>query len=209
MKVLMPQLLKTLIVAVLVLMVAPSTALAHCDTMDGPVVKAAQQAVRTRNINFVLIWIQQKDEVEVRQAFQQTIIVRRLSREARQLADQFFFETVVRLHRAGEGQSYTGLKPAGTDLGAVIPAADRAIDNNAIEPLLKLFPDINRQEIISRFNEVITSKNFRTNDVVAGRQYVGAYTSFLEYIEQLYERISAKHHHWESKLSFTRSSAST
>ncbi len=174
------------------LMVAPLTAMAHCDTMDGPVVKAAQQAVRTRNINFVLIWVQQKDEVEVRQAFQQTIIVRRLSREARQLADRFFFETIVRLHRAGEGQPYTGLKPAGTDLGAVIPVADRAIDNNAIEPLLKLFPDITRQEIIGRFNQVITSKNFRTNDVAAGRQYVSAYTSFLEYLEQLYERTSAK-----------------
>ena len=193
MKVLMLQLLKTLIVAVLVLMVAPPTALAHCDTMDGPVVKAAQQAVRTRNINFVLIWVQQKDEVEVRQAFQQTIIVRRLSREARELADRFFFETIVRLHRAGEGQPYTGLKPAGTDLGPVIPVADRAIDNNAIEPLLKLFPDIQRQEIISRFDEVIASKNFGTNDVVAGRQYVSAYTSFLEYIEQLYERTSATH----------------
>jgi hypothetical protein len=166
--------------------------MAHCDTMDGPVVKAAQQALRTRNINFVLIWIKQNDEIEDRQAFQQTITVRKLSRAARQLADRFFFETVVRLHRAGEGQPYTGLKPAGTDLGPVIPVADRAIDNNAIEPLLKLFPDITRPEISSRFNEVTKKKDFMINDVDAGRQYVSAYTSFLEYLEPLYEQTSAK-----------------
>jgi hypothetical protein len=27
------------------------------------------------------------------------------------LADTHFFETVVRLHRLGEGESFTGLKP--------------------------------------------------------------------------------------------------
>src|SRR5215475_8847490 len=93
-------LLRNLLLALLVLVVPPATAMAHCDTMDGPVVKAAQQALRTRNVNFVLIWIKQKDEPEIRQAFQQTITVRKLSRAARQLADRFFFETVVRVHRA-------------------------------------------------------------------------------------------------------------
>lgn len=168
----------------------PDKALAHCDTMDGPVVKAARQALKTRNINFVLIWVQKKDEAEVRQAFRQTLVVRSLSRAARELADRYFFEAVVRIHRAGEGQPYTGLKPAGTDLGPVIPVADRALENGAVEPLLKLFPDNARPKIENRFRDAIAKKNFDKNDVEAGRKYVGAYTSFLEYLEHLYEQKS-------------------
>ena len=162
-------------------------ALAHCDTMDGPVVRAAKQALTTRNINYVLIWVEPKDEAEIRQAFRQTLIVRRLNRSARALADRYFFETLVRIHRTGEGQPYTGLKPAGTDLGPVIPVADKALENGAIEPLLKLFPDSAKREIVNRFNEASAQKNFNHNDVAAGRNYVAAYTSFLEYLEHLYE----------------------
>ena len=162
-------------------------ALAHCDTIDGPVVKAAKQALKTRNINYVLIWVEPKDEAEIRQAFRQTLIVRRLNRSARDLADRYFFETLVRIHRASEGEPYTGLKPAGTDLGPVIPVADKALENGAIAPLLKLFPDSARSEIVNHFNEASTKKNFNHNDVEAGRKYVAAYTSFLEYLEHLYE----------------------
>ena len=162
-------------------------ALAHCDTMDGPVVRAAKQALKTGNINYVLIWVRQKDEAEIRQAFRQTLTVRRLNRAARDLADRYFFETLVRIHRAGEGQSYTGLKPAGTDLGPVIPVADKSLENGEIAALLKLFPESAKPEIANRFNDAIAKKNFNHNDVEAGRHYVAAYTSFLEYLEHLYE----------------------
>jgi len=104
----------------------PARALAHCDGLDGPVVKAAQRALETRNPALVLIWVQQKDEQEIRTAFEQTLAVRELSLQARELADRFFFETLVRVHRAGEGASFTGLKPAGRDLGPAIPAAERS-----------------------------------------------------------------------------------
>jgi Family of unknown function (DUF6448) len=44
-------------------------------------------------------------------------------------------ETVIRLHRAGEGAAYTGLKPAGTDYGPVIPASDRAVETGDLARL--------------------------------------------------------------------------
>ena len=50
--------------------------LAHCDGLDGPVVKAAQRALETRNPALVLIWVQEKDEREIRIAFEQTLAVR-------------------------------------------------------------------------------------------------------------------------------------
>ena len=40
----------------------PARALAHCDGLDGPVVKAAQRALETRNAALVLIWVQEKDD---------------------------------------------------------------------------------------------------------------------------------------------------
>lgn len=120
------------------LVLTPNRALGHCDGMDGPVVKAAQKALETGNVNLVLIWVQKADEVEIRKAFDQTMTVRKLSPEAKALADRYFFETLVRLHRAGEGAPYTGLKPAGRDLGPAIPAADKALADRTAEPLVKL-----------------------------------------------------------------------
>ena len=104
---------------------APQTAKAHCDGLDGPVVKAAQKALAEGNVNLVLIWVQQNDEAEIKHAFEKTLAVRKLNAEAKELADLYFFETLVRIHRAGEGAPYTGLKPAGRDLGPAIPASDK------------------------------------------------------------------------------------
>ena len=106
---------------------APNRALAHCDGLDGPVVKGAQNALETGNVNLVLIWVQKKDEGELKKVFQQALAVRKLNPQAKELADMHFFETLVRIHRAGEGAPYTGLQPAGRDLGPAIPAADKAL----------------------------------------------------------------------------------
>ncbi len=170
-----------------ILLFTPAEARGHCDTMDGPVVKAAQRALATRNANLVLIWVQKKDEVEIKQAFRQTLAVRRLSREAKKLADRYFFETVVRLHRAGEGEPYTGIEPAGTDLGPVIPVADKALQDGSAEGLLKLFPIAARSETQSRFGDTMARKRFNENDVEAGRAYVKVYVAFMHYLEHLYE----------------------
>ena len=105
----------------------PTPALAHCDGLDGPVVAAAQKALESGDPNPVLIWVQPKDEAEVRRAFAEAVTVRKLNSQARDLADRSFFETLVRVHRAGEGAPYTGLKPAGRDLGPAIPMADKAV----------------------------------------------------------------------------------
>ena len=162
--------------------------LAHCDTMAGPVVKAAQEALRTRNVNLVLIWVQKNDEAEVRDKFQQALAVRKLNRQARELADNYFFETIVRLHRTGEGEPYTGLRPLGTDLGPLIPVADESLAAGSADKLLKLFPAAARPDIEARFQQVLRQRRFRANDVEAGRTYVNAYITFMHYVEELYEQ---------------------
>jgi len=179
--------LKVVMVLFVIAFFTPGKALAHCDTMDGPVVRAAQRALATRNVNLVLIWVQKKDEAEIKDRFRQTLSVRKLSRESRKLADNYFFETLVRLHRADEGEPYTGIEPAGTDLGAVIPVADKALRDGSTEALLKLFPANATADIQTRFGEALAKKRFNENDVEAGREYVKAYVSLLHYLEHLYE----------------------
>ena len=44
-------------------------------------------------------------------------------------------ETVIRLHRAGEGAAYTGLKTAGADYGPAIPAAEYAVETGDLVKL--------------------------------------------------------------------------
>lgn len=169
------------------LLLLPAEARAHCDTMDGPVVKAAQRALATKNVNLVLIWVQEKDEAEIVQRFRQTLAVRRLSREARSLADNYFFETLVRVHRAGEGEPYTGLKPAGTDLGPIIPLADQALQSGSTEALLNMFAASEQADLRKRVQDIKGKRSFKENDLAAGREFVKAYISFMHYVEHLYE----------------------
>ena len=59
-------------------LVFPTPASAHCDGVDGPVVAAARQALDSGDPNPVLIWVQPKDEAEVRRAFNEAVAVRKL-----------------------------------------------------------------------------------------------------------------------------------
>jgi hypothetical protein len=151
------------------------------------VIKAAQKALETGQANLVLMWVQTQDEAEIKEAFQKTVAVRQLSPEAQELADRYFFETLVRVHRAGEGAPYTGLKPAGRDLGPAIPAADQALEAGSAESLLRLLIGSVHDGILGQFKEVMTKKHFDNDDVAAGQAYVRAYVLFIHYVERLYE----------------------
>jgi hypothetical protein len=176
-----------IVVLTIFVLIGFNRAFAHCDTLGGPVIKAAQKALETGNVNLALIWVQKKDEAEIRKAFESTLTVRKLSPEAKEMADMYFFETLVRIHRAGEGAPYTGLKPAGIDLGPAIPAADEAIEKDSGELLLKLLKDEIEKGIQEKFKEVMAKKNFNKDDVGAGREYVRSYVEFIHYVERLYE----------------------
>jgi hypothetical protein len=164
-----------------------SRTLAHCDGLDGPVVQAAQKAIANGDLNLVLIWVQKSDEAQIKKSFEETLAVRKLSPEARQLADMHFFETLVRLHRAGEGAAFTGLKPAGRDLGPAIPAADKALRDGNAEPLVKLLTTTIQDRVRDHFNETLSKQKFAKDDLDAGRAFVQAYVEYIHCIEALYE----------------------
>ena len=104
----------------------PGPVFAHCDGLDGPVVGAARKALNSGDPNAVLIWVQPKDEAAVRNAFAEAVAVRKLSPQAREMADRYFFETLVRLHRTGEGASRTRIAlhhPSGSSERRLMPRA--------------------------------------------------------------------------------------
>jgi hypothetical protein len=192
------------LLCVLALILTPlSFAFAHCDGLDGPVVQAAQEALKTNNINLALIWVKKDDEPEIRKAFTQTVAVRKLSDEARDLADRSFFETVVRVHRAGEGAPFTGLKPAGQDLGPAIPAADKALREGNVSGLKQLLIEATSHGLSEHFAEALSRKDFDKNSVEAGRKFVKAYVEYIHWVEAIYERAKGPvHGHYpEEKVS--------
>lgn len=177
--------------ALLTLLLIPDAAIAHCDGMDGPVVKAAQQALASGDVDLVLIWVQKQDEDEIRRAFEHTLQVRELGAEARELADMYFFETLVRIHRAGEGAPYTGLEPAGRDLGPAIALADEVLTSGHVDPLVELLTDEVRRGLTERFHHAREARDYMASDVDAGRRFVHAYVAFIHYAEGIYEAAQA------------------
>lgn len=171
--------------AVAVALAWSATASAHCDTLDGPVVAAARKSLDTGNPNFVLVWVQKNDEAEIRKAFQRARNVRKAGGEAKELADMYFFETLVRIHRAGEGAAYTGLKPAG-EVEPPIAAADQAIETGNLQGLAKVISDRIEKGLHGHFDHVMAKKKYNPNDVEAGRAYSSAYVEFTHYAERLY-----------------------
>lgn len=160
-----------------------TNASAHCDTMDGPVIRDAKTAIAKNNLNYVLKWVHSDAEAELREVFNLSMKVRNHGTDAQKLADMYFFETLIRLHRNGEGVSYTGLKPSGTPVDRKILLADEAIEKNNLQPLDGVIPHERFHELEERFQKVISLKNFDPDNVEAGREYVEAYVSFFKFAE--------------------------
>jgi len=157
----------------------------HCDTMDGPVITEAKIALEKGNVTPVLKWVRKEDEPEIKKAFEKTLGVRKLSPQAKDLADMYFFETLVRVHRAAEGAGYTGLKPAG-QVEPVIAAADKAIATGSLDDLAKEISTLIISGMRQRFERVMKTKKHIDDSVEAGREYVEAYVKFVHYVERLH-----------------------
>lgn len=186
------------------LFVKPRLAHAHCDTMDGPVVTTAKMALEKGDVTPVLKWVKPEYEEEIRAAFGKTLRVRRLSPDARELADMHFFETLVRLHRAGEGAPYEGIKPAGTDLGPAVGGADRALETGSVDDLVGLVTDAVADGIRARFQRAVETKRHADESVEAGREFVEAYVEFVHYAERLHlDATTAAAHHAEGEAAAT------
>ena len=164
---------------------------AHCDTMNGPVVKAARLALDEGDVRYALVWVQPSGEQEIRAAFAKTQRVRALGSDAKALADMSFFETLVRVHRAGEGEPYTGLKGAEVQPEPGIAAAEKALEANSVNELLKELDAEMQTGVKQAFGRVQSTKGYKLADVEGGRRFVEAYVNYIHHIERLHQALAA------------------
>ena len=166
----------------------------HCDSLDGPVVTAARRALETKNADVALAYVPKRGEAEVRQAFAAALRIRDMGPAVREVADLHFLETVVRIHRAGEGAPYTGLKPAGLDHGPVIPVAERAIQTGSPDELAALLTARVEQELRARFAHMLALKARADGDLDANRAYVEAMLDLQVWAHNLHHATTASAH---------------
>lgn len=165
----------------------------HCDTLDGPVVRAARKALEAGDVKLILPYVPQEGEAEVMRAFEKVLRLRG-DEQARELADLYFFETVVRIHRMGEGAAYTGLKPAGLDEGPVIPVAEKAIETGSPDELLKALSDMLREEVTHRFRRMQHLRESADKSVADAREYVEAMLGLQVWSHSIYEGMRGQAH---------------
>ena len=168
-----------------VFLLLPRIASGHCDTLDGPVVLTAKAALEKGDVTPVLKWVKREQEDEIRAAFKKTLAVRAKGADAMELADVYFFETLVRIHRAGEGAPYAGLKPAGA-VEPIVAAADKALEMGSGEHLVKEVTDKAAAGIRERYTKVLEKKKQADRSVEAGREFVEAYVDYVHYVERLH-----------------------
>lgn len=177
----------------------PIQAAAHCDTLDGPVVADARIALAKGDVTPVLKWVGSAEEKEIRTAFATTMVVRELSPEAESFADMYFFETLVRIHRAGEGAPYTGVKAAGT-IDPVVAKADNSLEQGSVDELVQAILTHSDTGIRERFAHALETKKHAAKSVAAGREYVEAYVAFVHYVEEIAQVVHATSHHAETPV---------
>jgi len=167
---------------------------AHCDTMSGPVAVSARKALKTGDFETIQIWVGQEQQKELKQRFDECLAVRQMGGKAKDLADKYFTETAIRLHRQAEGMPFTGVKPA-QPLPADIAAAERAMETNDV----KVITDILTKEIEAQtkvwFDKAIEAKKHKDESVEAGRKWVDAYVKYVVYVHGLYQQIKASPQH--------------
>ena len=184
-----------LTISLSILFVAPNSVYAHCDTLDGPVVKDAKIALQNKDATPVLKWVKKDNEKEIKEVFNKTLVEITQNPKGKEAAELKFFSDLVRIHRAGEGASFEGLKPAG-EVEPIVKAADEAIEKGSIDELNKKIT-AGTEERVSRVMATIKHKD---ESVEAGREYVEAYVDFIHYVEKLYNvasRSSGHHEHEE------------
>jgi len=186
--------LMTLALFALLALAAPQTALAHCDTLDGPVVETARTALDKGDVTPLLKWVRADEEKEIQAAFQKTLNMRTLGAEAKEFADRYFFETLVRIHRAGEGAPYTGMKP-GAAIDPAVALADQALVGGSVDKLVKVLTNAMANGIRERFTHAYDNQQHADDSVATGREFVESYVVFTHYVEGLHGLIKGKAAH--------------
>jgi hypothetical protein len=184
----------SLVLAIVGVSVFVARVYAHCDTMSGPVAVAAGEALESGDIEFVQIWVGQSQEKELRERFRECLSVHKMGGQARELADKYFIETVIRLHRQAEGMPFTGVKPA-QPLPPDVATAEKALETGDIKIVADMLSEEIKSGVQKWFDQAMQAKEHKDESVEAGREWVDAYVKYVVYVHGLHLQINAGPQH--------------
>lgn len=167
---------------------------AHCDSYDGPVIQDALKALEQNKVELVLKWVEPKHEKEIIAKFQQTIRLKGKNAEINKILENSFLETLVRLHREGEGASYTGIKPAGS-MTPLVEMADNSLVEKNIDHVVTSVNNHLTHVLKEKYEKVVELSKTKDESVEKGREYVMAYVDYTHTLEALEHILSGDAHH--------------
>lgn len=185
------------VAALTVSAIVADTVFAHCDTMNGPIIPEAKAALEKCDVTPILKWVKKENEAEIKQAFAEAVAVRAKGPEPKEMADRYFVETLVRLHRAGEGAPYSGIKDEPVE--PIVAIAEKALRDGSPEEVIMTISDHMAEAIREKFNKATTAKKDKDKSVETGREFVDAYVTYMHFVEGIHAAIlSSPTHHRET-----------
>ena len=151
----------------------------HPHSRNGPLMKAAQMALVTGNVNYVLIWVPEESENTLKNLLEKTCCERSARKNMQNRAIDWYFDTVSRFHSANKGALYPYLKPGGLDESLFAVKVERAVETGNFDEIIEIIPDTHAADVRERFHHVMDKSNFDRNNIAAGRAYVSAFFDFL------------------------------
>jgi len=155
------------------------------DAGNGPILKAAKIALETGNPNYILIWIPEESENTYKNLLEKTCCERSVRKNTGDCAIGWYFETVNRFHYAGRCPHYVNMKSDGLYGSQIIPDVEGAIESGNFEKIIARIPDSHVADARERFHRVRNKRNYDINNIAAGRAYVSAFITFIEYVQNL------------------------
>lgn len=163
---------------------------AHCDSATGPVVTAAREALEQNNVDLILPYVKDDAEAELTAVFNHAQEVRKLGGEAQALAERFFFETTVRLHRMGEGAGFTGIKES-VEYDPALAASEEALKDGSVEEVYKVLAAGLHDKLEEKWHAVVETRKHaaEVGSVAANRERVEAELGFQIFAHETYNSI--------------------
>lgn len=181
---------KVLTLSALIILLVANPVLSHCDSEDGPIIPAIRTSLDNGEITPLLKWLAVDDEVEIKDLFTRVRALRSQSDEAKEIADKLFIDTFIRVHRASEGASFTGIKEAGT-MPPVFAELDNALESGSVDALADKIANAVRENIVKRFDKAVDLSKHQDHSVEAGREYIKAYVTYMHFVEGLHNYLSS------------------
>ena len=75
--------------------------------------------------------------------------------------------------------------------GPAIPMADKAVASGSESALASFAAKEVERGIREKFADLQRKRNFRPDDLVAGRDYIASYVTFVHYVEGIHQAIEA------------------